>query len=455
VANAARSPRRGRACEKGRAEILFDAATNAGQTGSGEGTERLRWAPGDLEAWQEGPMSGMEGTNGRVSHARRVALRLGVLAVAVLVVAVSVSLIGMVLGQSGPGSFERTGSMATPRSSHTATLLPDGRVLVAGGLTGDDLTPTATAELYDPRTGSFSSTGSMETPRYGHTATLLADGRVLVTGGYDGSSAYLTSAEVYDPGTGRFTPTGSLATARFGHTATLLPDGKVLVAGGMSNGTDLQHPTHFPTSAELYDPATGTFSATGDATRQRYFATATLLTRGRVLVAGGDVFQPRATSETQPYGSAELYDPSTRTFRPVGSMPTLGIGQVAVLLDDGRVIFTGGSDDSIWSYDPASGSFTSAGRMLEPRAGVAAVKLRTGVIVFIGGEHHLCCAEYEQYASAELYHADGDRSVGSGSMVEARANETATLLPDGRVLVAGGENASAGVLDSAELFSLS
>jgi hypothetical protein len=294
----------------------------------------------------------------------------------------------------------------------------------------------------------------METPRYGHTATLLADGRVLVTGGYDGSSAYLTSAEVYDPGTGVFTPTGSMSTARFGHMATLLPSGEVLVAGGMSEGTDLQHEMQFPTSAELYDPATGTFSATGDSTTQRYFATATLLETGQVLVAGGDTFQPQATSETQASGSAELYDPSTRAFRPAGSMPTLGIGLVAVPLDDGRVIFAGGAADAIWSYDPAGGSFTAAGRMLKPRAGVAAVKLGAGVILFAGGEHHLCCAEYEQYASAELYYTDGDRSVGSGSMVEARANETATLLPDGRVLVAGGENASDGVLDTAELFSL-
>jgi WD40 repeat protein len=390
----------------------------------------------------------------RTPRFRRVAARAGLTAIALLVVVLSIPLIGAVLGRSGPGSFESTGSMVTPRSSHTATLLPDGRVLVAGGLTWDDLTPTATAELYDPGTGSFVPTGSMETARFGQTATLLADGRVLVTGGYGSAGSYLASAEVYDPETGRFTPTGSMSTARFFHTATLLPNGEVLVAGGMSDGTDLQHPTQFPRSAELYDPSTGTFSATGDSTRQRYLATATLLTTGQVLVAGGDVFQPQATSETQPDGSAELYDPSTRTFRLAGSMPTLGIGQVAVPLGDGRVIFAGGSDDTIWSYDPAGGSFAAAGRMLKPRAGLASVELRTGVILFIGGEHHLCCEEFEQYASSELYYADGERSVASGSMVETRANETATLLPDGRVLVTGGENASTGALASAELFSM-
>ncbi len=344
--------------------------------------------------------------------------------------------------------------MTTPRSTHTATLLRDGRVLVAGGLTEGPagLTPTSTAELYDPRTGSFSPTGSMATPRYGHTATVLADGRVLVTGGNGTTGAYLPSAELYDPGTGQFTPTGPMATARFGHTATLLANGKVLVAGGMSDGT--LFPGSFPRSAELYDPVTGRFAATGDMTAGRYLATATLLKTGEVLVAGGDGFPPQASPELQPKGSAELYDPSTGDFRLTGSMSVARIGQVAVPLDDGRVIFAGGGDDTIGSYDPASGSFASAGRMLKPRAGVAAVKLQSGVILFVGGVHNICCDEWEHYSSGELYYADGNRSAPSGSMIEMRANETATLLADGRVLIAGGGNSSKGTLNSAELFSL-
>jgi hypothetical protein len=135
-------------------------------------------------------------------------------------------------------------------------------------------------------------------------------------------------------------------------------------------------------------------------------------------------------------------------------MSVARIGQVAVPLDDGRVIFAGGGDDTVWSYDPASGSFESGGRMLEPRAGVAAVELDSGAILFVGGSHNICCAVFEYYASGELYYADGNRTVPSGSMIETRSNETATLLADGRVLIVGGENSSKGVLTSAEVFSL-
>jgi hypothetical protein len=186
----------------------------------------------------------------------------------------------------------------------------------------------------------------------------------------------------------------------------------------------------------------------------RYLATATLLKSGQVLLAGGGVLQPQTGPEPQPKGSAELYDPSNDSFRLTGAMSAARMGQVAVPLDDGRVILAGGGDDTIWSYDPVSGSFASAGRMLKPRAGVAAVKLQTGVILFVGGAHNICCDEWEDYASAELYYADGSRSLPSGSMIETRANETATLLAEGRVLIAGGENSSKGVLNSAELFSL-
>jgi hypothetical protein len=147
------------------------------------------------------------------------------------------------------GTFSPTGSMTTARSYHTATLLTDGRVLVAGGITSGR---AASAEIYDPKTGTFIATGSMTTDRYSHTATLLTDGRVLVAGGYgtnsaSTNSASLASADIYDPRAGTFSATGSMTTARGGQSATLLTDGRVLIAGGLFGSSYLA-------SAELYQP---------------------------------------------------------------------------------------------------------------------------------------------------------------------------------------------------------
>jgi hypothetical protein len=160
-------------------------------------------------------------------------------------------------------------------------LLPSGKVLVAAGLSGPGSLPDASAELYDPASGTWTATGSLNTARYIHTATLLPNGKVLVAGGQNGD---LASAELYDPASGTWTATGSLNTARYDHTATLLPNGKVLVAGG-ANSTDTL------ASAELYDPTSGTWTATGSLNTAREFHTASLLPNGNVLVAGGlDIF---------------------------------------------------------------------------------------------------------------------------------------------------------------------
>ena len=221
------------------------------------------------------------------------------------------------------GTWTATGSLATARDFHTATLLRNGKVLVAGG-DGLDSQSLTSAELYDPASGTWTATGSLNTARFLHTATLLPNGKVLVAGGYN-DSGYLASAELYDPASGTWTATGSLATARDRHTATLLPNGKVLRRrrfqrrGSRKHGTlrsgqrDLGHqqPQHRArgshgdiaaqrqgarrrrfqltdlASAELYDPASGTWTATGSLTTARFIHTATLLPNGKVLVAGG------------------------------------------------------------------------------------------------------------------------------------------------------------------------
>jgi hypothetical protein len=223
--------------------------------------------------------------------------------------------------------------LATARGGHSATLLDDGRVLVVGGYNGpggDFYATTAAAELYDSSTRRWTARGSMTTPRGGHTATLLPDGRVLVVGGdaslVSGGGPILTSAELYDPSTGRWTATGSMADPRVAFAATLLPDGRVLVAGGRwaaSAGEGLA-------TAELYDPGSGRWAATGSMAEERQNGhTATLLTDGLVLVVGDG----HTTS-------AELYDPGSGQWTATASILVAPNGTATRLLD-GRVLVVG------------------------------------------------------------------------------------------------------------------
>jgi hypothetical protein len=278
--------------------------------------------------------------------------------------AIGLGLAGLVVALSLVGCWWDSATTKPGRDLHTATLLSDGRVLIAGGSNSNIPAILTSAELYDPKIGTFGPTGPMTVPRSGHTATLLADGRVLVAGGRNVNDAsdwsYLSSAELYDPKTGTFSPTGSMATARDLHTATLLSDGRVLIAGGYAGGNSLS-------SAELYDPATGTFSPTGSMGAARWFRTATLLSDGRVLMAGGN-------ADGKVVASAELYDPKTGKFSPTGSMATGREWHTATLLSDGRVLIAGGDNGvpdpasylpsalaSAELYDPATGAFTLTG----------------------------------------------------------------------------------------------
>jgi hypothetical protein len=217
--------------------------------------------------------------------------------------------------------------MTDRRTNFTATLLPDGRVLVVGGYAPNST--LATAELYDPKTASFTATGSMGTSRDYHTATLLADGRVLIAGGFTIPTTMfanlVTSTATYDPHTGAFSATGSLQTGRGFPTATLLPDGRVLLAG---SATDK--------SAESCDSTASTFATAGTMTASRNEHTASLLPSGRVLIAGG-----YDDGHVQ-LASAELFDPTSGAFTAIASMATGRSGHTGTLLQDGRVLLAGG-----------------------------------------------------------------------------------------------------------------
>jgi hypothetical protein len=329
-------------------------------------------------------------------------------------------------------AWTATGNMNTPRLGHMAVLLLDGRVLVVGGGAAvEGATDFTSAELYDPGTGKWASTGSTVAPRTDFSATLLADGKVLVAGGAG------ASAEVYDPVSGTWSATGSMVAPSDSHTATRLLDGKVLVtARPGDNGV---------ASAELYDPTSGTWTATGPMSTVSH--TATLLPDGKVLVTGVIGAElPRNIP------SSELYDPISGTWSATGNMIT---AQTATLLQDGRVLFMGttdpppgpccqlsGSPSLAWAklYDPQSGAWSATQGMVAARAGYAAVLLPDGKVLVTGGVgSEEPGVGHPFLASAELYDpASGTWSATASMVVQLGYGHTATLLADGKVLVAGG-----------------
>jgi WD40 repeat protein len=347
-----------------------------------------------------------------------------------------------------PNTWAYTGSMTSSHDNHTSTLLLNGKVLITGGNNG--IYNLASAELYDFSTGTFSPTGSMKYARTNHTATLLANGKVLIVGGYS------AVAELFDPATGKFTTTGSMYSPRENCSATLLSDGKVLIAGGTSyyNG---QYTVE--KSAQIYDPSTGQFGNVpgGNMGTARDSHTATLLPDGKVLLAGGLTPYPPYPDVLQSTDSAELYDPATGKFSPTASLQGGRAHHTATLLTNGKVLIAGG----YWGipfyvyneaeiYDPTTGVFAKTGSMGSVRWSHAATLLPTGKVLVAGGFGY---DEADDFNSAELYDPSTGKFAATGPMNSKRGCHTATVLPDGKVLAAGGRNWSSGVTNKSELYS--
>ena len=349
------------------------------------------------------------------------------------------------------GTFTGAGSMSTARSAPTATLLADDSVLIVGGTSGGSL---ATAEIYSAGTYTL-TTGSMAVGRYSHAATRLPDGKVLITGGFNSAAApgsqVLATAEIYNPVDGSFTSTtGTMNAARMDHTATLLPNGLVLIAGGTDNDSIK--------GAELFDPSTGLFTAlTGTnawpAPRTRATHTATLLADGKVLLAGG--------YNVSVWGTADIYDPVLNTFTAVGDMGLIRWGHTATLLSDGKVLIVAGRNGtevagnvlaSAELFDPGTNTFSAVvAPMTTAREWHVATLLPNGNVLIAGGDRDEFGVPTDadiSLQSAEIYDPVAGTFTATGNMATPRINFTATVLPTtGYVIIVGG-----GVTPATELF---
>ena len=333
---------------------------------------------------------------------------------------------GAVMAASSPWS--QAAGMVQPHSGATATLLPNGKVLAVGSFpqlnTG--------AELYDPTADNWSPAGPMIVPRALGTATLLSSGKVLIAGGIAADTGHSTTrTEIYDPATNSWSPGSSMAVARSSHTATLLTGGKVLVAGGQNAGG-------YIATAELYDPIGDRWTMAARMDAGYTSSHAMLLASGTVLVTGGTTLGD---------GRGELYEPATNKWSNAGTAAR--IAETATRLTDGRVLITGQAQEADL-YDPATNHWSLAAVMLRDRAHPSATLLADGRVLVAGGTT-TTNGQQLWLTSAEIYDPAVNRWSAAGCMSQARWEQTATLLPTNRVLIAGGDIPSIS-LSGAELF---
>jgi hypothetical protein len=352
-------------------------------------------------------------------------------------VALAVGCGGQTLFSQSRGTFTPTGTMNASRAGHTATLLADGKVLIAGGYSfGFPPQVVASAELYDPVSGTFMNTGNLVTPRARHTATLLPDGRVLLAGGFSAIPNVPTAkAELYDPSSGVFTTVADVnrETEQAVHTATLLSDGRVLVAGIGPN-------------ARLFDPVTSTFTEAGSYADPKPWVawTSALLPDGRVLLTGCTAFCAG--------GMTQVYDPVANKFSVTGPMSSWGNVNTATLLMNGNVLSVGSNEYAFPAdaevYDRLTGTFRSIGNTAAPHEFATAALLPDGTVLIAGGQ----LPGGSGLASVDVYDPVTGTFSAAGEMGHPRHSHTATLLPDGSVLLVGGHSSWPAVSSSAELY---
>ena len=361
-------------------------------------------------------------------------------------------------------TFAATNPLAVPRVGHTATLLDDGRVLVAGGRhqptrgtsqSNDQFVTEATAEIYDSATGAFSAAGTMLRPRAEHTATKLGDGRVLIAGGYtqrdSGDPDAVAEAEIFDPATGTFRETGNMITPRGDHSATLLADGRVLIVGGAGEFGPGGEPMDAIANGEIFDPKTGTFTAVASLVTERAGHSATLMADGRVLVAGGRnaLGDPRTT---------EIFDPATARSPPDRPPGHRTMPPSHRVIADGRILLAGSGPGGSELFDPHAAAPVAPSAAPGPRAfspiqtgvmhdGPSLVELDDGRVLIVGGS---IVGGQDATDIAEIFDPTTGRTTPTGRRTAQLSESTTTRLPDGRILLVG--NSPDGSRRRAEIF---
>ncbi len=350
---------------------------------------------------------------------------------------------------AGSGTWSTTGNLHASHDGHTATVLPSGEVLVAGGEGQNGV--VAATELYSAASRSWTVAGSLAVARAAHDALLFGSGKVLVAGGCLGTcvGGNTPTAEIFDPSKGRWSMTGSMATARVYFGMALLPNGKVLVVGGCT-GQNANGCTGVTAAAEIYDPATGRWSATDSLHAARGAFSTTTLSNGQILVAGG------INAAGNPINSAEIYDPTRSYWSVIGAMKVARDEHTATLLPNGKVLVAGGENQSGVTtnqaevYSPSTRAWSLTGNMNVSRLEHTSVLLGNGTVLVSGGNNVTNNAT-TVVSSTEIYNPGTGRWSATGNMTSPRVGHSSTLLQSGQVLNAAGNNGN-NELVTAELY---